>query len=107
MSNTTCTQAQVDAALGRKIVDYIVVITSQVIAMTLAFCCSSFWLGLLIYIVCGLLLAVLAAVAVLYLGFFVTDDKFEGLGRSVGGVVNTVTGWFASKQPSPSAQSAS
>lgn len=105
MNTDTCTQAQVDAALGRKIIDYVMVITSQVIAMTLAFCCSSFWLGLLVYIVVGLLLAVLALVACLYFGFFVSDEKFEGLGHMVGNTVNTVTGWF-SKQPSPSAQAA-
>jgi MFS family permease len=105
-TDTTCTQAQVDALLGRKIVNYVIAITVQCISLTLAFCCSSFWLGFLVYIVVGLLIGLLAVVGMLYLAMFVSDDSFEALGAKAGSLVSTVTGWF-SKQPSPSAQSAS
>jgi MFS family permease len=97
-TDTTCTQAEVDALLGRKIVNRVMLITSQTIAGTLAFCCSSFWLGLLTYIVVGLLLAALALVAMAYMGMFVTDEKFESLGHHVGSALGTVRGWFSRKE---------
>lgn len=97
-TDTTCTQAQVDAALGRKLVNYIVVITSQVIAASLAFCCSSFWLGLLIYVVVGLLLAALALIGIFYMGMFVQDESFEAFGNKVGSALGTVRGWFSRKE---------
>jgi hypothetical protein len=97
-TTASCTQAQVDALLGRKIINRMLIITSQTIAAALAFCCSSFWLGLLAYIVVGLLLAALALIAVMYMGMFVTDDKFESLGHHVGSALGTVRGWFSSKE---------
>ena len=90
-------EASKESQLGRTAVIYGLGAVANIAAMCIAFSCSSFWMGFLIYIVVGLLLALLAAAISLALNLYVADEKFEALGTSLGNAYNTVTGWFTSK----------
>lgn len=83
--------------LGRDVTMYGVGTVGAMITMVLAFSCSGFWLGFITFVLVGILMAIISALCILALNYYVSDDKFEALGASLGNAYSTVTGWFTRK----------
>lgn len=83
--------------LGRDATMYGVGTVGTMITMVLAFSCSGFWLGFIAFVLVGLLMAIISALSILALNYYVSDEKFEALGTTLGNAYSTVTGWFSKK----------
>lgn len=90
-------EASADSVRARTALCYGLGAVANITAMCIAFSCSGFWMGFLVYVVVGLLLALIAAAAALALNYYVSDDTFEAAGAAMGNAWNKVTGLFTSK----------
>lgn len=91
-------EASADSVRARSALCYGLGAVANITALCIAFSCSSFWMGFLVYTVMSLLLALIAAAAALALNYYISDDKFEAAGAAMGNAWNKVTGFFTSSK---------
>lgn len=88
---------QADFAAGAKVISYALNILAWGTACAVAWSCSTLLMGIIMFIVMSIVMALLCALVQLVIFFKVPAPTIEGLGRTVGGGINKVTGLFSRK----------
>lgn len=86
-----------DLTLGATIIGYAFDALAVGVTLAVTWSCSTLVMGTIMFIATGLLMALLCAVAQMYLMFKLPATSIAGLGNFVGGTAARVTGLFSRK----------
>ena len=86
-----------DLATGHKVISWALRLIGWGLTIAVTWSCSSFMLGLLVFICMSLLVSILGVIAHMALAYYLSDETVAGLGRTVGGTAARVTGIFSRK----------
>lgn len=93
--NASFTQA--DLALGNTIIGYAFDALAVGVTLAITWSCSSIVMGVIMFIITALVMALLCTLASTYVMFKLPDATVAGIGGFVGGTAARITGLFTRK----------